>query len=130
MNLAIDAVLGLTLAWGLYLAYTWYSSQSIKGLSVDRLQYTLPELRQHTEKALIYCYSPPCGPCKTMTPIVDALRDEGLPIIKLDLPQHLELAHELGIKATPTLLLVRDGRIEAVNVGARSRHQILQLLEA
>ena len=130
MHLAIYIVAGVVLSWGLYLAYMWFSSQSIKGLEVGALQRSLPELAGHTERALIYCYSPPCGPCKTMTPIVDALREEGLPIVKLDLPQHLELAHELGIKATPTLLLVKQGRIERVSIGARSRQQILQLLEA
>jgi thiol-disulfide isomerase/thioredoxin len=81
------------------------------------------------ESALIYCFSSNCGPCKTMTPAVDELLEEGIPIIKLEIPQRMELAQELGVKATPTLLLIRHGRVEEVKVGLKTHSQILQMLE-
>jgi thioredoxin 1 len=64
-----------------------------------------------------------------MTPAVDELLGEGRPIIKLEIPQRLELARELGVKATPTLLLVRDGRVEQIDVGLKTYSQILRMLE-
>ena len=128
MNMTLYIVVGLLAAWALYMGYMWMSSQAIKGREITELQSRFPELGPLPDKALIYCYSPRCGPCKTMTPVIDELCNKGEPIIKLDLPQHLELAQELGIRATPTLLLIREGRIEKVDVGSKSQRQVLQLL--
>lgn len=129
MNLTVYVVIGLLLAWILYMGYLSFSSSKVKGREISQLAPRLPGLAEHTDKALIYCYSPRCGPCKTMTPVIDELCQKGKPIIKLGLPENLEVAQELGIRATPTLLLVRDGRIAEVNIGAKSQHQVLQLLE-
>lgn len=128
MQLVIYIVVGLVGIWGLYSGYLWLTSQSLKGREITPLRHKAPELGDLPEKAIVYCYSPNCGPCRNMTPLVDELQQDGEPIVKLDIPQHLELAHELGIKATPTLLLVKQGRVEEVIVGTRTPTQIRQML--
>ncbi len=131
MNLAIYVVGGLTLTWAAYMGYLWLSTQAIRGRPLeDSLRRHLPELERHGERALIYCYSAACGPCRSMTPLVDQLREEGYPIVKADLGQNPELAEALGVRATPTLLLVEDGQIQAAGLGAKTRRQILKLLQA
>ncbi len=130
MNLTVSVVIALVLAWIGYMGYLSFTSRKVKGREIGDLASRLPELARHLDRALIYCYSPRCGPCKTMTPLIDELCKAGKPIIKLVLPDQIEVAQELGIRATPALLLVRDGRIAEVNIGAKSQHQVLQLLES
>jgi thiol-disulfide isomerase/thioredoxin len=129
MELAIYFAVGLVLVWALYTGYLSLTSQSAKGREIADLDCPAPELTSLPDTALIYCYSVHCGPCKTMTPAVDELLEDGVPIIKLEIPQRLELAQQLGVKATPTLLLIRHGRVEQVNVGLKTHTQILQMLE-
>lgn len=128
MLLVVYVVVGLVAMWGLYTGYLWLTSQSLKGREITPFQNQAPELRDLPHKAMVYCFSPNCGPCRNMTPVIDELQQDGAPIVKLDIPQHLDLAHELGIRATPTLLLVQDGRVEEVIVGTRTQSQIRQML--
>jgi len=130
MDFTIYIVGGLVLVWGGYMGYIWLSTQSIRGRHVDGLSERIPELTHSPERLLIYCYTRACPPCRSMTPIIDQLREEGYPIIKIDLGEDRGLARELGVRATPTLLLVEHGRIQHAGLGARSRRQILHLLQA
>lgn len=129
MEYAVYFTVGLILLWALYSGYLALTSQSAKGREIAELECPAPELSCLPETALIYCYSANCGPCKNMTPAVDELLEEGRPIIKLEIPERLELARELGVKATPTLLLIRNGRVEQIDVGLKTYSQILQMLE-
>ncbi len=130
MDFTIYIVGGLVLTWAAYMAYMWFSTQSMRGRQVEGLSGRIPELAHYPERALIYCYTRACPPCRSMTPIIDQLREEGYPIIKIDLGEDQDLAMELGVRATPTLLLVEHGRIQRAGLGARSRRQILHLLQA
>ncbi len=121
---------GLLLTWAAYMAYMWLSTQSMRGRQVDGLSDRIPELARYPERALIYCYTGACPPCRSMTPVIDQLREEGHPIVKVDLGEHRDLAMELGVRATPSLLLVERGQIQRAGLGAKSRRQILRMLEA
>lgn len=81
------------------------------------------------DRFLIYFHSPGCIMCRAMTPVIDrlaAVRDD---VIKVDAAASLDVARGFGIRGTPTTVLVRDGRIERVLVGAKTESQIRALLE-
>lgn len=128
MQFAMYVVIGLTVIWALYLAYLRWSAGAARGLDVRTLQSATPELNALPPRALLYCYSRNCGPCKKMTPLVDELRDAGAPIVKIELSRHMDLARELGIRAAPTLLLVSNGRVEEVMLGFQSPERVRGLL--
>ncbi len=130
MNFTISIVGGLMLIWGAYMAYLWRSTQLMRGRPVDGLSERIPELAHYPERVLIYCYTRACPPCRSMTPVIDQLREEGHPIIKIDLSENWDLAMKLGVRATPSLLLIEHGQIQRAGLGARSRRQILRLLQA
>jgi thiol-disulfide isomerase/thioredoxin len=130
MDFTIYIVGGLMLTWGAYMAYMWLSTQAMRGRQLDSLSGRIPELAHYPERVLIYCYTRACPPCRSMTPIIDQLRKEGHPIIKIDLGEDRDLAMELGVRATPSLLLVEHGQIQYAGLGAKSRRQILHLLQA
>jgi thioredoxin 1 len=78
---------------------------------------------------LYYFWSPHCGMCRGMTPLIDRLRETRSDLIKINLVESRELARSFGIAATPTLVLVRDGVVEKVLLGAQGETRILELLD-
>jgi thioredoxin 1 len=55
-----------------------------------------------------------CGPCKTMSPILDSLKKEKgeqLRILKIDVDKNKMLASQLGIRSVPTLIYYKSGKL-------------------
>ncbi|AWH88814.1 thioredoxin TrxA [Limnobaculum parvum] len=74
-----------------------------------------------------------CGPCKMIAPILDevAAEYEGkLTIAKLNIDQNPATAPQYGIRGIPTLLLFKDGAVAATKVGALSKSQLKEFLDA
>lgn len=72
-----------------------------------------------------------CGPCRMVSPIVDEIGTEvtGAKVGKVNVDEQPELAQAFGIASIPTLLVIRDGRTVNRAVGARSKEEILQMLD-
>lgn len=77
---------------------------------------------------LYYFHAPHCGPCRSMTPLVDKLRASHPDLIKIDVSQTPELAHRFGIVATPSFALVAGGVIQHVSLGVQSRSALERML--
>ena len=74
-----------------------------------------------------------CGPCKMIAPILDEISEEyegKLTIAKLNIDQNAETAPKFGIRGIPTLLLFKDGGVVATTVGALSKTQLKEFLDA
>ena len=97
----------------------WISltSQQMRGHSVAPLGELFPELQTRQGRAALYCYSAHCPPCARLTPAIDQLRKRFPNLHKLDIQSAPELARELGIRATPTTLLIEDGKVLKVILG-------------
>lgn len=67
--------------------------------------------------ATLFFHSPSCGPCRSMMPHVRALAEERGDVWSLDVTQHLDAAMALGIRATPTLVVVRGGIVAQARTG-------------
>jgi thioredoxin 1 len=128
MTWVLYVVLGLFTTWALYLLYIHLAARAAEGRPADDLRGIFPTLDESPEAALVYCYSPACGPCRAMTVEVEALQQESDRVYKLDISEHFDLARQLGIRATPTVLLLRHGRIERSLVGAKRRDFLRKLL--
>jgi thioredoxin 1 len=81
------------------------------------------------ERLLFYFTSPRCIMCRSMTPVIERLAAQRDYIIKVDVSETLDLANKFGVMGTPTLVLLRAGRVERMLVGAKSEKQVLALLE-
>lgn len=84
--------------------------------------------QQRAPSLLFYFYSEHCGPCRSLGPVVDELAARHGNIIKVDVMEQTELAREFAVRATPSFVLVRDGTIEAVHLGALSPKKLEALL--
>jgi len=74
-----------------------------------------------------------CAPCKMIAPILDELAGEyhdKLRIAKVDLEQSPQLAQRYGVRSAPTLMLFKNGSVEAQKVGALSKSQLKAFIEA
>ena len=73
-----------------------------------------------------------CGPCKMLTPTIDALAEEytgKYSIGKLNVDNHSDIAAEYGIRSIPCLLFFNDGKVEKQVVGAVDKGEIASILE-
>ena len=73
-----------------------------------------------------------CGPCKMIAPILEQLAGEyegRLEIAKLDVEAAQSTAMKYGIRSIPTLMLFKDGVVQAQHVGMLSKEQLTQLLD-
>lgn len=128
MELFIYAVVGLSLTWGLYVAYMTLATRAAEGRSARPLFDALPQTTQQA-RSLVYCFSPQCAPCRPMSKEVDSLIAGGMPVFKLDISHHPQLSQELGIRATPTLILVEDGTVSRLYLGVRTAGFMRDLLD-
>ncbi|NIG62267.1 MAG: thioredoxin TrxA [Serratia symbiotica] len=74
-----------------------------------------------------------CGPCKIIAPILDEIAEEfsgKLTITKLNIDQNPATAPKYGIRGIPTLLLFKNGEVAATKVGALSKGQLKDFLNA
>ena len=74
-----------------------------------------------------------CGPCKMIAPILEEIASEyseKLKVCKIDIDSNEGTPPKYGIRGIPTLMLFRDGQVEATKVGALSKSQLSAFLDS
>ncbi|MDB9895851.1 thioredoxin [Flavobacteriales bacterium] len=74
-----------------------------------------------------------CGPCRTISPIVDELHNEleGKAVIgKVNVDENSDTPVKFGVRNIPTLLVFKNGEVVDKIVGAVPKSQILEKIEA
>ena len=74
-----------------------------------------------------------CGPCKMIAPVLEEIANEygdKLKVCKVDVDANPDLPGKFGIRGIPTLLLFKDGGVAATKVGALSKTQLKEFLDA
>ena len=88
----------------------------------------------NNEKAvLIDFWAEWCGPCKMIAPLLDEVADEyaeKLAIVKLNVDENPNTAQKFGIRSIPTLILMKDGAVQAQKLGAMSKSQLAEFIDA
>jgi thioredoxin 1 len=82
--------------------------------------------------ALVDFWAEWCGPCKMIAPILGEAADEyadKLSIVKLNVDQNPNTAQKFGIRSIPTLILFKDGAVQAQKLGAMSKSQLTEFLD-
>ena len=74
-----------------------------------------------------------CGPCKMIAPILEEIAgeySEKVKVCKIDIDSNEGTPPKYGIRGIPTLMLFRDGQVEATKVGALSKSQLAAFLDS
>lgn len=74
-----------------------------------------------------------CGPCKMIAPILEEVVDEyagKLKVAKLNIDENPNTPPKFGIRGIPTLILFKDGDVEATKVGALSKSQLTAFIDS
>ena len=72
-----------------------------------------------------------CGPCKMISPILDEVAKEyagKLKVCKLNIDENQATPPKFGIRGIPTLMIFKNGNVEATKVGALSKSQLTPFL--
>jgi len=74
-----------------------------------------------------------CGPCKMIAPILEEIASEysgKIKVAKLNIDDNPQTPPKYGIRGIPTLMLFKNGEVEATKVGALSKSQLTAFLDS
>ena len=91
------------------------------------------EVLQSEMPVLIDYWAEWCGPCKMIAPVLDEVASEyadKVRVAKLNIDENPATPPKYGIRGIPTLMLFKNGNVEATKVGALSKSQLTAFLDS
>ena len=92
-----------------------------------------PEVLKSDLPVLVDYWAEWCGPCKSIAPVLEQVaREYGgrLKVAKINVDENQLTPAKFGIRGIPTLMLFKNGNVEATRVGALSKSQLTAFLDS
>lgn len=88
------------------------------------------EVVESDKPVLLDFWAPWCGPCQRVVPLVEEIAEErpDIKVGKVNVDEQPELAGKFGVMSIPTLVVMKEGKIVNMSVGAKPKHAILAML--
>jgi thioredoxin 1 len=90
------------------------------------------DVLQNEKPVLLDFWAEWCGPCKMIGPLLEEVavsRSDDLAVVKLNVDDNPNTAQKFGIRSIPTLMLFKDGAVQAQKMGAMPKSQLDEFLD-
>jgi len=91
------------------------------------------EVLKSSDPVLVDYWADWCGPCKMIAPVLDEIAEEyvgKIRVAKLNIDENPNTPPRYGIRGIPTLMLFKEGEVEATKVGAVSKSQLTAFIDS
>jgi len=128
MNSLLFVVLAVIAFFLLLQGLIRFAAYRRKGSLIPELNGDLGRRIKNGNRLLLYFYSPACGACRSMTPVIEKMQSENKNVIKINILDESNLARQLGVWGTPATLVVENARINQFLLGARTESYLRKLV--
>lgn len=92
----------------------------------------LSDIIKSGQLTLVDFFATWCGPCKTMHPVLEQLKEElgdSIRIVKVDVDKNEAIAMQMRIQSVPTLMVFNGGEMKWRQSGTMSANELKQVIE-